>query len=121
MMTPKRRRQPFGAILLATLGILVMLIGMALHWWRPDQYALEWGVQGIGAVMAFAGFYDMNPNRAKDGGSFVVDKGLQIWGAVRPGGRRATDPPVITPVAPPDAAPVLDEMELPPPSSGGGR
>lgn len=99
MMTPKRRRA-IGPILLATIGIAVMLTGLALHWWaeaRGQAHTLEWIPQFIGAVIAFAGFYRMDPKGAKDGGTFILDAGTRIVGLIQPGGRRSTDTPVVTP------------------------
>lgn len=120
MMTPKRR-QPLGAILLATIGILVMLTGIGLHWWRPEQHSkVEWIPQLIGAAIAFVGFYGMDPKGAKDGGAFIIDAGTRIVGLVRPGGRRATDPPVITPVDT-TLPPVPRAIEEPPPDPDGGH
>lgn len=101
MMTPKRHRA-IGPVLLATLGILVMLTGLGLHWWSEahgQAHKLEWIPQLIGAAIAFAGFYGMDPKGAKDGGTFILDAGTRIVGAIRPGGRRSTDPPVVTPAA----------------------
>jgi hypothetical protein len=116
MMTPKRRRA-LGPALLATVGILVMLTGIGLHWWNPERHGeIEWIPQLIGAAIAFVGFYGMDPKGAKDGGAFIVDAGTRIFGMVQPGGRRATDPPVVTPVQPVDGTP-LDERAIPP--SGG--
>lgn len=110
MMTPKRRRA-IGPALLATVGIVVMLTGIGLHWWRPDRHAeVEWIPQLIGAAIAFAGFYGMDPKGAKDGGAFLVDAGTRIVGVIRPGGRRSTDAPVVMPDVP------LTDLELPPAS-----
>jgi hypothetical protein len=114
MMTPKRRRHSTGAILLVVIGIAVMLTGMALHWWKPDQYPLEWAVQLIGAAMAFAGFYRMDPDGAKDGGGFLVDAGTKIVGVISTGGRRSTDPPVVTPAAVVPAEPGVPAPDIPP-------
>lgn len=113
MMTPKRRRQ-IGPILLATLGVLVMLTGLGLHWWSEAHgvaHKLEWIPQLIGAAIAFVGFYGMDPKGAKDGGAFIIDAGTRIVGAIRPGGRRSTDPPVMTPAV----VPTEDEAPLTPP------
>lgn len=110
MMTPKRRHS-VGPTLLATIGIAVMLIGIGLRWWRPDRYTeIEWVPQLIGAAIAFVGFYAMDPRGAKDGGAFIVDAGTRIVSVIR-GGRRATDPPVVTPTA---EVPIA-AIELPPP------
>jgi hypothetical protein len=115
MMTPKRRRA-IGPVLLATIGVAVMLTGIGLHWWaeaRGQAHTLEWIPQFIGATIAFAGFYRMDPKGAKDGGAFILDAGTRIVGMIQPGGRRSTDAPIVTqPVAVP-----VDELELPPPAS----
>ena len=110
------RKHNVGPTLLAAIGILVMLTGLGLHWWfeaHGQTHTLEWIPQFIGAAIAFAGFYAMDPSRAKDGGGFLIDAGTRIVGLIRPGGRRATDPVVVTPAA---VAPV-DELELPPPAA----
>lgn len=125
MMTP-RRRHAVGAVLLAVIGIAVMLTGMALHFWKPDLYQLEWSVQLIGAAIAFAGFYAMDPKGAKDGGGFLVDAGTRILSVVREG-RRATDPIVVkeVPVDPsqqpspvPSPVPAVDAASDIPPAGG---
>src|SRR5687767_6475491 len=92
MMTPRRRR-PIGPALLATVGIAVMLTGLLLHWWRPDRHELEWIPQLVGAAIAFAGFYAMDPKGAVGGGDFLVSAGTKIIGVVRTGSR-ASDPVV---------------------------
>lgn len=120
MMTPKRRRQT-GPLVLVVIGVSIMLIGIGLHWWyeaHGQKHTLEWIPQFIGAAIAFAGFYGMDPTRAKDGGAFLLDAGTRIVAVIRPGGRRATDPPVVTPTATTAEMPVADELELPPPPRG---
>jgi hypothetical protein len=114
MIRPRKRNA--GPTLLAVVGILVMLTGMAFHFWRPDLYPLEWSVQLIGAAIAFAGFYAMDSTRAKDGGNFLIDAGTRIVGVIRTGGRRNTDPPVLTPVTPATPAPLVPPIEEPPPT-----
>lgn len=124
MMTPKRRRS-LGPVLLATIGIAVMLTGLGLHWWAEahgQAHRLEWIPQFIGATIAFVGFYSMDPNRAKDGGSFILDAGTRIAGVIRPGGRRSTDAPVVTPaLVPAPEPPAARSLEEPPPDADGGR
>ncbi len=119
MMTPKRRHS-VGPALLAALGIAVMLTGIGLHWWRPDiHHEVEWVPQLIGAAIAFAGFYAMDPSRAKDGGGFLVDAGTRIVGVIRTG-QRASDPVVtVTKSDEASSAPTVElpisDLELPPP------
>lgn len=91
MMRP--RKHNVGPTILAAIGVLVMLTGLGLHWWRPDRHAIELIPQFIGAAIAFVGFYAMDPSRAKDGGGFLVDAGTKIVGVIRTG-KRASDPVV---------------------------
>ena len=124
------RKHNVGPTILAALGILVMLAGMAFHFWRPDLYPIEWSVQFIGAAIAFVGFYAMDPTRAKDGGGFLIDAGTRIIAVVR-NGRRATDAivPVPQAVVPPavelpaelPAELPVDDFDVPrPPADGAG-
>ena len=103
------KRHNRGPTLLAALGISIMLAALALHWWRPALYPVEWSVQCIGAAIAFAGFYAMDPTRAKDGGGFLVDAGTKIVAVIRTG-KRASDPVVTVTKAD-------DESPAPPPSN----
>lgn len=115
MMRPRKRN--VGPTLLAVVGILVMLTGMAFHYWRPDLYPIEWSVQLIGASLAFAGFYAMDSTRAKDGGNFLVDAGTKIIGVIRTG-QRATDPVVTVTKSVEPAVPLVPPIEEPPPAQG---
>lgn len=110
-MMPPKRRPRLGPTLLAAVGISVMLTGIALHWWRPDRHTeVEWVPQLIGAAIAFAGFYAMDPRGAKDGGGFLIDAGTKIVGVIRTG-KRATDP-IVTVTKAVDA-PRTPTVELP--------
>lgn len=110
-MTPRRRT--LGPTLLAVIGILVMLIGLGLHWWNPAEHRLEWIPQIVGASIAFAGFYGMDPTRAKDGGGFLVSAGTKIIAQIRTGDR-ATDPVVTVTKAEVPAPLAPNSLELPP-------
>jgi hypothetical protein len=91
MMRPRKRN--VGPILLAALGVGIMLTGLALHWWKPDIHDLEWIPQLVGAVIAFVGFYAMDPDGALKGGGFIVEAGTKIIAVIRTG-NRASDPVV---------------------------
>jgi hypothetical protein len=101
-----------GAKVLATIGVLILVAGLVLHWWRPDVYRLEMLPIIIGSALAFAGFYAMDPAASKDGGGFFVDQSVKILGAIRLG-RRASDPVVAVPASVPAAASASDGVAAP--------
>lgn len=114
------RSHRIAAVTLATIGVLMLggaaviqLIGAV----RGHTYEIPRTVFYVAAVIGFVGFYGLDPKRAKDGGSFIVDSAVRIIGVVR-NGRRSSDVAVV-------AVPVVrpgDEPEppagSPPPSAG---
>lgn len=115
MMTPNRRRRT-GPLILVIIGVSIMLAGIGLHWWyeyRGLAHQLEWVPQLIGASIAFAGFYAMNPTRALGGGGFLVESGVKVLGIIRGNGRRSTDAMIVEPPSSIAHLP-LDEDDIPP-------
>ncbi len=103
-LSPARRR---GGYTLIVLGVTVLLIEVILSNWIREN-GVSWGVVGVGATIAYAGFAMLNGRKAKEQGQFVVDSVVRIVGTVRSG--RKTQ--VLTTISAPDSAPDIEE---PPP------
>lgn len=94
-----RRIRPYAAILFVSLGLAIWGVELVLHWIEPGR-AIGGVPIALGSVLGFVGFYLLDHTDAKDGATFVIDKGIAFIGAVR-GGRRATDPVVVAPAPDP--------------------
>jgi hypothetical protein len=82
-----RARERVGG-LIATLGVLAMLVELVRHW-MTDAPIQAFPVV-IGALLGFVGFYLITPNDAKDAGGFVEGFTVKVLRTLR-GGRATTE------------------------------
>lgn len=91
--------RPYAAVLFILIAF--GMIGKELErYWFHDR-AISGIVIAISAVIGFLGAYMLSHNDTKDAASFIVTNGIAIIGAIR-GGRRATDPVVVSRAPDPD-------------------
>ncbi len=91
--------RPYAAVCLVLFGLAVFGGELFMYFFRG--ISMSGGVSLVGASLGFIGFYMLNHQDTKDGAQFLVTNGIAIVGAIR-GGRRKSDPPVVTSVATPE-------------------
>ncbi len=96
------REQHYFGVALAACGVGVLLMELSRYWMYLHPIH-AWPVV-IGCLIAFLGFYLLNPSSARDGAQIVVDSAVRIIGVVR-SGRRSTDVRVIAEPLPSEATP----------------
>lgn len=103
--------RPWGSFLLASIGVAVLLLEVALHvagYFSGHTYELDHATLFVGVVLGFVGFYGMDPRRARDGGDFLVTAVVRIAGVI---------PFVRKSGAIPSASVTITPAPTPPPSS----
>lgn len=96
-----RSRSIAGGVM-ATIGVLVILIEIALHVFSAithTRYEMDHVALLSGAILGFIGFYLIDSRGATGAATVVVGSAGQLIRAVR-GGRRSTDTPVVVPTPP---------------------
>jgi protein-S-isoprenylcysteine O-methyltransferase Ste14 len=81
-----------SGVSLALLGVVVLLVELVRYWLA--DHPIHAAPVCIGCLFSFTGFFVLNPTRAKEGASIVVDSTVRVIGVVR-GGRRSTDRQVV--------------------------
>lgn len=107
---------------LAALGVLVIVVELLLYWLAPyllgTAHALTAAPVALGCLFGFVGFYMLDHAETIAGAKVLVTSAVQLADAIprpgflKPGGRRANDPPV---VAAPDVAGVAVPTTSAPP------
>lgn len=95
-MSARSRKVAF--VTLAVIGMLVLAAGAGVEAYAAitnRTVELPHSVYLVGMLFGFVGFFALEPQRAKEGGTFIVDSVVRVVSVVRPG-RRSSDrlPPV---------------------------
>lgn len=107
----KRARTRAG-VTLAILGVVLACVEFGFYFraqYHHEHYDINPYLMLAATVIAFVGGFIIDPQKAEQAGTFIVDTGLRVV-AVIPTGRRAGDKKVVQldPVAPPtDATPSI--------------
>lgn len=78
---------------MAAIAVVILLVCVGLQIWGAVKHVtieIPHSVFYVAMLLGFVGFYGLDPKRAKDGGSFIVESTTRLVSAVR-FGRRSSD------------------------------
>ena len=87
------KRKPWTGYLLATIGVLVLLFEISLHFYgyfKGTEYELNHPVLYVAMIIGFVGFYMINPARAEGGTNILSRTVIGVISVIRTG-KRAED------------------------------
>lgn len=95
------RNRPKSGLVIISLGVVIMVIEVVLHWIRAAQ-DMDYGVLFVGSFFCFTGYFVREPNLALNAGAFAVDSTVKLVTSIPSifvrKGRRVDDPVVRVPI-----------------------
>lgn len=110
--------RPYFAAALILAAFVLVGVELLRYWLR--DIPISGVVIALGGTIGFLGAYMFDHADTKDAAAFIITNGIAVVNAIPNairGGRRATDPPVVTPIPPIDQT--LPRGPQPPNNEGG--